>query len=99
MIVRMPTKLLCLVQVSFHYELLLLIVIIVIIEIDYTLDSTPVSAMAIDGGQVCKDIDIIDDDSIEEATEYINITISADNDSIIIDDSTIIVTITDNDGI
>ncbi len=98
MIVRIPTKLLCLIQVSFHYELLLLILIIVIIEIDYILDSSPVSAMANDSGQVCKDITIIDDNSIE-ATEYINITISASNDSIIIDDPTIIITITDNDGI
>ena len=83
-------KLLCLVQVSFHYELLLLTVIIVIIELDYLLDSNPVSAMAVDGGQVCTDINIVDDGSVE-TTEYINITISANNDSIIIDDPTIIV--------
>ena len=54
--------------------------------------------MAVDGGQVCTDINIVDDGSVE-TTEYINITISANNDSIIIDDPTIIVYIVDNNGI
>ena len=62
------------------------------------MDSNPVSAMAVDGRQVCTDINIVDDDLVE-ATEYINITISASNDSIIIDDPTIIVYIVDSNGI